>query len=629
MNFKLKAMKRTALLFVFVILLYLISCKKNDSSGSNTNPTTDTTNVLNTNSHIIDTSMIQNVTDSSIELTKNSTSSALKAGDVIIANPTVSNPYGILREIKSVAENSNELTFSTGQSNLNDAFKQLYVSTTYLDTFYSSQTFRTGPKLSVKFSDDNTVAPGIKLNGELVFNIPAVQLEYKKKAGSIAPEKVLLQADFNTDGSTLEITNTDNSAIQIGEKILTSFNLPKIYLPVPVPTPVGVIIIRVPFSQNLNLRTLPLTISGKCKWTTLPKISATLGVKYENSTWTNLCTYNINASAMPLSRGDFTPNLGLTADVKFLTFEYDITPYNIDALKAFFSIPNTLDLTVQTASPNYLLKYRLDLTGGVKQEFYTGVKQEYSIKGNILTQTILQGDWQKTLASLTTKNVSSITQTSAVSGGTITDNGGDSITARGVCWSTSQNPTIANSKTSDGSGSGSFTSNLIGLTNNITYYLRAYATNSVGTAYGNQISFTSTQPTCYTQDTAQLLTGGATKLWRLIYLLHKKSDGTILQDCPVNPKGPYDTAYVFFREDNSSVGKYLSFGYSIPFPTPLDANCNIIGYVSQSAGGMTCVQNGIITSNSVKILEIGGTLKLFYKSGSDEYTLTYASWRVQ
>jgi uncharacterized protein (TIGR02145 family) len=96
------------------------------------------------------------------------------------------------------------------------------------------------------------------------------------------------------------------------------------------------------------------------------------------------------------------------------------------------------------------------------------------------------------LATLTTTTASSITTTTAVSGGNITSDGGGAITARGVCWSKSQNPTTADSKTTDGSGTGSFTSNITGLSATSTYYLRAYAINSSGTAYGSQISFTTT-----------------------------------------------------------------------------------------------------------------------------------------
>jgi hypothetical protein len=91
---------------------------------------------------------------------------------------------------------------------------------------------------------------------------------------------------------------------------------------------------------------------------------------------------------------------------------------------------------------------------------------------------------------VSTTAASAITSNSAQSGGNVTNAGGGTITARGVCWNTSGNPTTANPNTSNGTGTGSFTSSLTGLSLNTTYYVRAYATNSAGTAYGNEVSFT-------------------------------------------------------------------------------------------------------------------------------------------
>ena len=84
------------------------------------------------------------------------------------------------------------------------------------------------------------------------------------------------------------------------------------------------------------------------------------------------------------------------------------------------------------------------------------------------------------------------------------------VTARGICWSTSANPTLANSFSPNGTGNGIFSSNLSGLTPNTTYYVRAYATNSVGTAYGNEISFTTLIPTLPTIATTAIGTIGTT-----------------------------------------------------------------------------------------------------------------------
>jgi uncharacterized protein (TIGR02145 family) len=91
---------------------------------------------------------------------------------------------------------------------------------------------------------------------------------------------------------------------------------------------------------------------------------------------------------------------------------------------------------------------------------------------------------------LSTASVSDITEISAVSGGNISDDGGLEIIDRGVCWGTTSNPTIAMNKTVDGDGTGSFTSNITGLTQNTVYHVRAYATNSEGTGYGSDVSFT-------------------------------------------------------------------------------------------------------------------------------------------
>jgi streptogramin lyase len=94
------------------------------------------------------------------------------------------------------------------------------------------------------------------------------------------------------------------------------------------------------------------------------------------------------------------------------------------------------------------------------------------------------------IPTLTTNEITNITSTTATSGGYITDNGGSFITSQGVCWSTSSNPTITNSKTIDVIGNGLFTSNITSLIPQTLYYVRAYATNGLGTSYGNQVSFT-------------------------------------------------------------------------------------------------------------------------------------------
>ena len=91
---------------------------------------------------------------------------------------------------------------------------------------------------------------------------------------------------------------------------------------------------------------------------------------------------------------------------------------------------------------------------------------------------------------ISTTAMSSITSTTASSGGNTISDGGGTISAKGVCWNTSTGPTTSNSTTSDGTGTSDFSSSLTGLSPATTYYVRAYATNEAGTSYGNEVSFT-------------------------------------------------------------------------------------------------------------------------------------------
>lgn len=119
--------------------------------------------------------------------------------------------------------------------------------------------------------------------------------------------------------------------------------------------------------------------------------------------------------------------------------------------------------------------------GTGEPQFYNGSAWVNMIGGTALTQP-------PTVAS--TSAASNIGKLSATSGGNITNDFGNAITARGVCWSTSSSPTTANSKTTESGTTGSFASSITGLTAGTLYYVRAYATNASGTAYGAEVNFT-------------------------------------------------------------------------------------------------------------------------------------------
>jgi uncharacterized protein (TIGR02145 family) len=99
------------------------------------------------------------------------------------------------------------------------------------------------------------------------------------------------------------------------------------------------------------------------------------------------------------------------------------------------------------------------------------------------------GGGSASLPTVTTTSATVITSTGAITGGNITADGGASVTSRGVAYGTARHPTTANNTTNDGMGMGAFTSMITGLTASTRYYVRAYATNRIGTAYGNQVTF--------------------------------------------------------------------------------------------------------------------------------------------
>ena len=204
---------------------------------------------------------------------------------------------------------------------------------------------------------------------------------------------------------------------------------------------------------------------------------------------------------------------------------------------------------------------------------------------------------------ISTTALSSLTATSAMGGGNISTDGGSPITSRGVCWSTNQNPTISDSKTADGSGTGAFTSSITALTINVTYYIRAYATNSIGTSYGNQIVVTTVAslPTISTTDVSSVTAvnaisggnisgdGGGTVTSRGVcwnttinptISSNKTTDGTGIGSFPSSISGlTRATQYYVRAYATNSAG--TAYGSQVTFTTPVilpDVSTKIVAF---------------------------------------------------
>ena len=172
--------------------------------------------------------------------------------------------------------------------------------------------------------------------------------------------------------------------------------------------------------------------------------------------------------------GDITSNSGTTITGKGICWSTVSPPGISDSKSSSGSGLGSFTCNISGLNPGTTYYVRAYATNKIGTEF-----------GEVRSFTTLPED----LPVLTTSAVTSITKISAVSGGTITSDGGSTVTNRGICWSTGSNPTIYSLCTSNGKGIGSFTSNITGLSLNTTYYVRAYATNQNGTGYGNVLSF--------------------------------------------------------------------------------------------------------------------------------------------
>lgn len=232
------------------------------------------------------------------------------------------------------------------------------------------------------------------------------------------------------------------------------------------------------------------------------------------------------------------------------------------------------------------------------------------------------------LATVTTSSVSSVTQTTAICGGNVTDDGGNTVSARGVCWSTNQNPTISNSHTTNGTGTGSFTSNLTGLNPSTTYYIKAYATSIAGTSYGEQKTFTTSnvnKPTVTTNDVTNIAPNSAT------------CGGNVTNDggATITDRGVcWSTSQNPTIDDNHSSSGSGTGSFSVNL-TGLTTNTiyYVRAYATNSKGTAYGAQKSFVPKIPVPVGAIDGlfsvsaTKKVFFSMGNLQYRASSGTWR--
>jgi hypothetical protein len=242
--------------------------------------------------------------------------------------------------------------------------------------------------------------------------------------------------------------------------------------------------------------------------------------------------------------------------------------------------------------------------------------------GNVVTFRTLTAP-----PSLTTLLVSSITNTTAVSGGSITAENGGAVISRGVCWATNPDPTITDNKSVDGSGTGNFSSLITGLKSGTIYYLRAYATNSIGTGYGNQVSFATLG---FTGGFSETFTTGTTNpqdwksdgaaIWVITNGVYRAYSGTLYSLAYYNKPFNGNFTYQFdvtYNGSTTGMAVMISDDFKSGYTFLIHGSWSFFKRVNNYSELLV----GPITSSYINQPEKTNALKISYSSATSTFTM--------
>ena len=206
---------------------------------------------------------------------------------------------------------------------------------------------------------------------------------------------------------------------------------------------------------------------------------------------------------------------------------------------------------------------------------------------------------------VTTANVTNIGNTTATGGGNVISTGGATVTERGICWGTSHNPTISGSHDSNGTGTGNYTVNMTGLTPNTTYYVKAYAINSQGTAYGEEVNFKTAQIVNYTVSVSANPSNGGTV----------SGGGTYQQGQSCTVHATAATGYTFQRwtENGSQVSTNANYTFTVT------VNRSLVAHFSETPSW----PNGVLPGS----FSINATQQVHFSQGNLQYRASTNTWR--
>ena len=250
--------------------------------------------------------------------------------------------------------------------------------------------------------------------------------------------------------------------------------------------------------------------------------------------------------------------------------------------------------------PGDMMRYTAVLFDGAN-EVYSNTITQQQYESQIVTLS-----FDLTTPEVVTNQVIDITQTSAKGGGNVTATGGVSVTERGICWSTNHNPTTSDSHFNNGTGTGTYTVQMNALTAGATYSGRAYAINRYGTAYGNEMSFTTLEIPSYTIGvTANPSSGGSVS-----------GEGTYQQGQSCTVHATANTGYTFtnWTENGSVLSTNANYTFQVTGNRTLVAN-----FTQQSQAPIGAI-NGLFTINA------NGD-QVYFSQGNLQYKASTNTWQ--
>jgi uncharacterized protein (TIGR02145 family) len=487
-----KKLQSGLLLSAMLLLgLALSTCKK-DPKDPETKPIPETTKVIDESTWQANVISVDSANYTFIFNENISSKVVLKTGDILVS----AEGEGYLRKVTNVVQENGEIKIYTEFASLNEAVRdgnftfntilseQNIKKITYLkkgikiDTTHMKSTEATNIEASIDEYLDNDQKVHVTGNFSM---LPSANCElvlgfFKVKKFSIDYE---IEEQINL-ATTLELLNLEYS--KEVELVDITFNTIIVYIGTP---PLVIPVVIVP--EMVIVAGVNMDIESNISTSIHQQMNYSVGILYENGIWTPLQQQTNSFTYQP-------PTLTANANAKaYIKPQLNFKVYGKVSPYIYGEAYGRLEADL-LENPWWALYGGANVGLGVKmeildQELFNWPKTPFYIFD--YEQLIAQSTTPPAnLPTITTAPITNIGQSAAIGGGNVTDQGGSTVTVRGVCWSTSQNPSLTDSHVTSGNGTGVFTSNITGLSANTTYYVRAYAINTDGVGYGNQVQFT-------------------------------------------------------------------------------------------------------------------------------------------